>query len=70
MKRKKRRWTVMFPNKAQYLGDGGGIVWTTRLAEAKTWARSSGGIVVDADWLSTGWNEWQVTGIIPREARP
>lgn len=69
-KRKKRRWAVMFPNKAQYIGGGDGIQWTTCLDEAKRWALRFNGIVVDADWLSTGWAEWQSTGVIPAEARP
>lgn len=69
-KKTKRRWTVLFPSKAQYLGDGGGIAWTTKLAEAKQWATGIGGVVVDADWLSTGWADWRRTGIIPEEAKP
>lgn len=70
MTTKKRRWAVMFPDQGKYIGGEDGIQWTTDLDEANEMADGSGGIVVDAEWLSAGWNEWRKTGIIPAEARP
>ncbi len=60
----------MVPSKAQYVGTNGRIHWTSNVNEAKQLAKAVDGVAVDADWLSTNWNEWRKTGVIPPEATP
>ncbi len=77
MKKKKRvaskrlrRWTVIYPEARQYLGDRCGITWSRNLQSVRELARYTGGKVVDANWFSANWNEWLKTGIIPKQALP
>lgn len=53
---KRRKWAICFPARKQFVSThGGGLGWTYSLREAKQHAKHMGGVVVDAEWLSTNY---------------
>lgn len=75
-KTKRRRWTILWPDEThpgggRYLSPasgGDGILASDDTDTLRSIAGDSG-IVVEAEWLSNHWHEWQKTKVIPKEAR-